>query len=155
MASIYSLNESLKLLVTSHGAMQQMNTLEIERLMDRVDGLVKKLSDNIWSQALTNAAGSGGIGGIGIIAQFIPGASALANLAEKAGPLAVDTINKSYDSSNTVHSSKKDQAMNLDLSQKQTHQREMHDQLTRFIQTWSQIQQQLASARRTAAAPAA
>jgi hypothetical protein len=155
MASIYTLGKSLELLVQSHGVMQQMNNDDLERLMDRVDNLVKDLSENIWSQGLTNAFGSGGIAGLGILGQFIPGAGGLADLASKAGPLAVDTINKSYDSKNTVLNAKKDKAMSLQMQQKQQHQREMHDQLTRFLQTYSQVMQQLAQARRTAAAPAA
>ena len=155
MASIYSLGKSLELMIQSHGFMQQMNNDDLERLMDRVDDLVQELAGNIWSQGLTNAFGSGGIAGLGILGQFIPGAGGLADLASKAGPLAVQTISSSYESKNAVLNTKKDKAMSLQMQQKQQHQREMHDQLTRFIQTYSQVQQQLAQARRTAASPAA
>ena len=151
MASIYSLGRSLEFMVTAHATMQGFNNQYIENLMDRVDVAVRSRSDKTWNQGFWNMIIGGGTGGLGILANFIPGASSLADLSGKVAPMITRTVDTSIESGKLLDEAEQQKLTSIHIQQKQTHQREMHDQLTRFIQTWSQIQQQMAQARRTAA----
>ncbi len=154
MPSIHTLGQSLEIMIKAHGTMQGLNNDFIERLMDRVDAAVQSRAAKTWDQGFWSMVIGGGTGGLGILGNFIPGVGSLADLAGKVGQMAEKTVSSSLESGKIVLEAEQQKLTSVHTQQKTAHQREMHDQLTRFIQTWTQLQQQVAQARRTAAGAA-